>query len=66
MTHWPPAAMPFAGEPDDDQSVDQHRHRSGPLDHLSTPALRLLEPEALLHVAVGDLDAPAGCNCPIT
>ena len=52
--------MPLAGEPDDDEAVDEHRHRGGPLDCFPAPALRLFKPEALLYVSIGNLNAPAG------
>ncbi len=38
-------AMPFGGEPRDDQAVQQHGGWRGPLDCFPAPTLRLLETE---------------------
>src|SRR5438132_5997666 len=47
------------GEPDDDERVEQHGHRASPEDGLASPALRLLEAEALLRVVKRDFEGPA-------
>lgn len=56
--------MAFMDEQDDEQGVDQRRHRRGPRDRFWAPALRLLKPEGLLHVAICDLDVPPACILP--
>src|SRR5207253_1926816 len=49
---------PFLAEPHDDQAVEQHGYRRGPLDRLAAPALRLFKAQVDLAVMKRHLDAP--------
>ena len=51
--------MPLGGEPENDERVEKHGQRGGPLNCLAAPALRFLKPQALLAVAECDFDTPS-------